>query len=84
MHTCGHILELAREHAPARIVVDAVGMGAGLFDRLLELQRPCTQVIDTVGAVEEGILRVAVQMDEGHLRTNSDPDPSRQMQATHE
>jgi hypothetical protein len=39
MHTCGRILELAREHAPARIVVDAVGMGAGLFDRLLEIQR---------------------------------------------
>jgi len=46
--------------------------------RLLQLERPGDQVIDAVGAIEEGVFRVAVEMDEGHLRKNSDPDPSRQ------
>jgi hypothetical protein len=46
--------------------------------RLFQLQSPCDQVFDAVGAIEEGILRVAVEMDEGHLRNNSDRDPSRQ------
>ena len=45
---------------------------------LLELERPGDQVIDAVRAVEKGVLRVAVQMDEGHLRKNSDRDPVRQ------
>ena len=42
---------------------------------LLELERPRDQVIDAVRAIEEGVLRVAVEMDEGHLRKNSDRDP---------
>ena len=42
---------------------------------LLELERPRDQVIDPVGAVEKGVLGVAVEMDEGHLRKNSDRDP---------
>jgi hypothetical protein len=46
--------------------------------RLLELERPGDQVIDAVRAIEKGVLRVAVQMDEGHLRKNSDRDPVRQ------
>ncbi len=33
---------------------------------LLELQSPLDQVIDPVGAVEEGILRMTVEMDESH------------------
>ncbi len=33
---------------------------------LLELQSPLDQVIDPVGAVEEGVLRVAVEVDEAH------------------
>ena len=45
---------------------------------LLELERPRDQVIDAVRAIEKGVLRVAVQMDEGHLRKNSDRDPVRQ------
>ncbi len=48
---------------PGRVEVTVIG------DRqrgLLELLGPADQVIDSVGAVEEGKLRVAVQMDEGH------------------
>ena len=45
---------------------------------LLELERPRDQVVDPVGAVEEGVLGVAVEMDEGHLRKHSDRDPVRQ------
>ena len=45
---------------------------------LLELERPRDQVIDPVGAIEEGVFRVAVEMDEGHYRNNSDRSPSRQ------
>jgi hypothetical protein len=46
--------------------------------RLLELERPGNQIIDAVGAIEEGILRVAVEMNEGHLGKDSDRDPRRQ------
>jgi hypothetical protein len=43
--------------------------------RLLELERAGDQIVDAVRAIEEGLLRVAVQMDEGHLEKNSDRDP---------
>jgi len=39
MATCGRVVDLIREHAPTRVVVDPVGLGAGLLDRLRELQR---------------------------------------------
>jgi hypothetical protein len=39
MATCGRVIELIRAHAPERVVVDPVGLGAGLLDRLRELQR---------------------------------------------
>jgi hypothetical protein len=42
---------------------------------LLELERSGDQIVDAIRAIEEGILRVAVEMDEGHLRKNSDRDP---------
>ncbi len=48
---------------PGRVEVTVIG------DRhrgLLELLGPANQVIDSVGAVEEGELGVAVQVDEGH------------------
>src|SRR5688572_29620914 len=38
---------------------------------LLELLRLGDQVIDSVGAVEEGVLRVTVEMDEGHTGKNT-------------
>src|SRR5207245_1174097 len=38
-HTCGRIVDLARECQPDRLVIDAVGLGAGVVDRLLEVQR---------------------------------------------
>ena len=34
--------------------------------RLLELERSGDQVINAVGAVKEGVFRMAVQMNEGH------------------
>ena len=34
--------------------------------RLLELERAGNEVINAVGAVEQGIFRMAVQMNEGH------------------
>jgi hypothetical protein len=43
--------------------------------RLLELERAGDQVVDAVRTIEEGVLRVAVEMDEGHLGKNSDRDP---------
>jgi hypothetical protein len=39
MHTCGRVVQRCRERRPQRVVIDAVGLGAGLVDRLLELQR---------------------------------------------
>jgi len=39
MQTCGQVVAAARRERPARIVVDGVGMGAGVVDRLRELQR---------------------------------------------
>ena len=35
--------------------------------RLLEFERAGDQIVDSVRSVEEGVLRVAVEMDEGHL-----------------
>jgi phage terminase large subunit len=39
MHTCGRVVDLARQHQPDRLVIDAVGLGAGVVDRLREVQR---------------------------------------------
>jgi len=39
MQTCGRVAQAARDERPARIVIDGVGMGAGVVDRLRELQR---------------------------------------------
>jgi phage terminase large subunit len=39
MATCGRVAHAARRERPARIVVDAVGLGAGVVDRLREIQR---------------------------------------------
>jgi len=35
--------------------------------RLLELERTCDQVLDAICAIEKGIFRVTVEMNEGHL-----------------
>jgi hypothetical protein len=39
MATCGRVVALIREERPETVVVDPVGLGAGLVDRLRELQR---------------------------------------------
>ena len=39
MATCGRVAALIREERPETVVVDPVGLGAGLVDRLRELQR---------------------------------------------
>jgi hypothetical protein len=39
MATCGRVMAAARREQPERIVIDGVGMGAGVVDRLRELQR---------------------------------------------
>jgi hypothetical protein len=39
METCGRVVEAARRERPERIVIDGVGLGAGVVDRLRELQR---------------------------------------------
>jgi len=46
------------------VEVSVVGDGQG---GLLELLRPRYQVINAICAVEERVLRVAVEMNEGHL-----------------
>src|SRR5471032_1440114 len=46
--------------------------------RLLEFERPVDQVIDAIRAVEEGVLRMAVEMDERHYGKDSDRAPLRQ------
>lgn len=33
---------------------------------LLEFKRASNKVLDAIGAVEKGVFRVAVKMDEGH------------------
>ena len=58
----GLILEL-----PGRVEVAMVGdRERGLF----ELQGPGDQVVDTVRPVQQGVLAVAVQMDEAHRQRN--------------
>ena len=46
-----------------------IGDGQG---GLLQLLRALDQVVDPIGAVEEGELGVAVQVDEGHREEDSD------------
>src|SRR5689334_6735859 len=50
---------------------------------LLELLRPPDQVIDPVRAVEERVLRVAMEMNEGHLGQDSGPNPALSKKTTH-
>jgi hypothetical protein len=54
MATCGRVIDLIRAHAPARVVIDPVGLGAGLLDRLRERQRegglPPFQLVEENGA----------------------------------
>ena len=40
MATVGRVVDLAREHAPAAINVDEIGLGAGVLDRLVEMGLP--------------------------------------------
>ena len=40
MTTTGRIVALANKHAPERIHVDEIGIGAGVLDRLVELGQP--------------------------------------------
>jgi hypothetical protein len=52
MQTCGQIVALCREQQLQRVVLDAVGLGAGVLDRLRELQREgelALQGVDLVG-----------------------------------
>ena len=44
---------------------------------LLELERTSDQVIDPICAVEEGVLGVAVKMNEGHTVRICRPGPAR-------
>ena len=55
----GFFLEL-----PRRMEVTVVGNGEG---GLFELERPFDQVIDSIGAVEKGVFRVTVKVNEGHV-----------------
>ena len=55
----GFFLEL-----PRRVKVTVVGNGEG---GLFEFERPFDQVIDSIGAVEEGVFGVAMKVNEGHV-----------------
>src|SRR6185437_9985139 len=48
---------------PGGMHVPVVGYGQR---RLLEFERPGDQVLDAVRAIEQGIFRVTVEMNEGH------------------
>src|SRR5678815_800861 len=50
---------------------------------LLELLRPPDQVVDPVRAVEERVLRVAMQMNERHLGQDSGPSAALSKKTTH-
>ena len=53
---------------PGRVEVTVIG---DRQRRLLELLRPADQVVDPVGAVEEGVFGVAVEVNEGHHAEDS-------------
>src|SRR5262245_8779476 len=50
---------------------------------LLELLRPPDQIVDPVRAVEERVLRVAMEMNEGHLGQDSGPNPALSKKTPH-
>jgi hypothetical protein len=52
MQTCGQIVAHCRRQQAERVVLDAVGLGAGVLDRLRELQRegePTLAGVEPVG-----------------------------------
>lgn len=44
METAGNVMVLNREHNPSNIKVDVIGLGAGVYDRLNELNAPVSEV----------------------------------------
>ncbi|MBN1461400.1 MAG: hypothetical protein JXA57_17870, partial [Armatimonadetes bacterium] len=40
METTGRIVQLINQHHPDYVVVDVIGIGAGVFDRLREMEYP--------------------------------------------
>jgi hypothetical protein len=55
----GSFLEL-----PRAMEVTVIGDGEG---GLLKFERLTDEILDSVGAVEEGVFRVAVKVNEGHV-----------------
>ena len=49
---------------PSPVKVTVIGYGEG---GLFEFQRSIDEIINAVGAVEKGVFRVAVEVDEGHM-----------------
>ena len=49
---------------PRRVKVTVIGYGEGW---LLELESSADEIFDSVGAVEKGVFRVTVEVDEGHM-----------------
>lgn len=56
MQSCGRVVQLCGEWRPGRVVVDAVGLGAGVVDRLRELKAEGLSALQgtTVVAFESG------------------------------
>jgi len=46
------------------VKVTVIGYGEGW---LLELESSADEIFDSVGAVEKGVFRVTVEVDEGHM-----------------
>ena len=46
MGTAGRVARIAREHSPSAIRIDEIGIGAGVVDRLHELEIPKVEGIN--------------------------------------
>lgn len=59
---------------PRRVKVTVIGYGEG---RLFELESSTDEIVDPVCAVEKGVFRVTMEMNEGHMIRICDADSSR-------
>lgn len=54
METCGRLVNAINEHKPFRVRIDVIGIGAGVYDRLIEMQDEETDEIDKEIVTERG------------------------------
>jgi len=77
METTGYAIQAHKHYKSTNIKVDIIGIGAGVYDRLIEQSYPAVAVNVAESASEAGCDKFANKRSElyWHLRERLDPDP---------